>query len=205
MPSTTFDRFLKQLHAEGREKADGFDPSHFDGLSQDERLEAARLLREALLAGDDTAAGGLVLLDPQIARPALEAALPKYGGDALGRLSLAEKLWKLTGDSNYQDLIIDSLRHPDETIRQRALVALRETPHDDRLMAVLQPMVLDDPDEVIRFWASIHLLYGLGLVTDFNQRPPQHRQLLIDLNDDQRDVREKALAELKSRYGPTGN
>jgi hypothetical protein len=78
MSSDRFDGFLKQLNAQGREKGEGFDPSHFEGLSPDERLEAARLLREALLEGDNTAAHGLVLLDPQVARPILDEALQKY-------------------------------------------------------------------------------------------------------------------------------
>src|ERR671924_551428 len=102
MSSATFDRFLKQLYAQGSEKAGGFDASHFEGMTSDERLEAARLLREALFAGDSTAIRGLVLLDKQSARPTLEDALQKLSGDPSACLILAEELWKLTNESRYQ-------------------------------------------------------------------------------------------------------
>src|SRR5262245_47357064 len=200
MPSPTFDRFLKQLRAQGMEKADGFDPSHFDGLSQDERLEAFRLLQDALLKGDDTAAHDLVLLDPQGARPALEAAWPKYKGDALGGLNVAEELWGLTGESRYRDFMVDSLRQSNRTVRQRALMALRGAPHDDRLMTALQSVILNDPDEIIRSLAATHLLYGLGLVASFQAMKHPYRQIENDLSDERREVRERALAELKRKH-----
>lgn len=205
MSSRTFDRFLKQLYAEGGEKADGFDLSHFDGLTLDERLEAARLLRDALLRGDDTAAHGLVLLDPQAARATLEETLQKYSEDAYGSLTLAGELWSLTRDLRYQDLMIACLKHPNSTIRLRALVMLRDTPHGDKLMSELQSLVMDDPDETIRFWAAIHLLYGFGLITDFHKREHPYKQIVRDLSDESREVRQKALAELKSQNLPSRN
>jgi hypothetical protein len=203
MATATFDRFLKQLHATGSEKGDGFDPSHFDGLSPDERPEVARLLREALLRGDDTAAGGLILLDPEEAGPALEDALHKMQAHPWVSLAAARELWNLTGESRYQDVMIATLENPNELLRQSALVALENTPHDDRLMAALESLVRDDPDDTIRFLAAKHLLYGLGLITDLHETNHPYRQMVRDLSDESKEVREKALAELKSQYGLT--
>jgi HEAT repeat protein len=202
MASETFDRFLKQLYAKGSEKGDGFDRSHFDALSPDERPEAARLLREALLRGDNTAAEGLVLLDPQDARATLEEALQKMSGDAWVRLAVAEQLWKLTRESRYQEVMIDTLQHPNEVLRQSALVALEDTPHDDRLMIALQAVILDDPDEIIRSLAATHLIYGLGLITDIHDLEHPYIRIENELSDNRREVRESALAEIKSRYWP---
>jgi hypothetical protein len=202
MSSATFDRFLKQLHAWGSDKGKGFDRSHFDGLSPDERLEAARLLRDALLRGDNTAVEGLVLLDPQAARATLDEALQKMSGDGSASLDIAEELWQLTGEPRYQDLMIAALRHPDHSLRRRALSGLQDTPHDDRLMAALQSLVIDDPNKSIRFWSATHLLYGLGLITGFYDVNHPHKQLVRDLGDESREVREKALGELKNRYWP---
>lgn len=78
MQTPTFDRFLAQLRTTGRQKLDGFDRGHFDGLSAPERDEARRLLVAALHARDTTAATGLVLLDGAGAEPALLAALAQY-------------------------------------------------------------------------------------------------------------------------------
>jgi hypothetical protein len=202
MSSATFDRFLKQFHAWGREKVNGFDRSHFDGLSPDERLEAARLLLEALLSGDNTAVEGLVLLDAQAARATLDEVLQKMSGDASASLDIAEELWQLTGESRYLDLMIAMLRHPDHSLRRRALSGLQDTPHDERLMAALQSLVIDDPDKGIRFWSATHLLYGLGLITGFYDVNHPYKQLVRDFSDESKEVRENALGELKTRYWP---
>jgi hypothetical protein len=202
LSSKTFECFLKQLYAWGREKGDGFDRSHFDGLSPDERLEAARLLREALLEGDNTVAHGLVLLDPQVARPILDEALQKYSGNAWFSLRVVKELWSLTRESRYQDLMIATLQHQDELLRQSALVGLEDTPHDERLMTVLQALVLDDPRKIIRSMAARRLIYGLGLITDIHDLDHPYIRIKNELSDNRKEVREKALAELKSQYWP---
>jgi len=202
MSSQTFNRFLNQLHAQGSEKADGFDSSHFDGMTSDERPEAARLLREALFAGDSTAIRGLVLLDKQSARPTLEDALQKLSGDTSARLILAEELWKLTNESRYQEVMIDLLKHPDHSIRRRALSGLQNTPHNDRLMGELQTLVLDDPNKTVRFWAATHLVYGLGLIKDFYDVNHPYIQTVRYLSNENKEVRENALAELKKQHWP---
>jgi hypothetical protein len=202
LSSKTFERFLKQLYAWGREKGDGFDGSHFDGLSPDERLEADRLLREALLEGDNTAAHGLVLLDPQAARPILDEALQKYSGDTWFSLRVVKELWSLTRESRYQDLMIATLQHQDELLRQSALVGLEDTPHNERLMTALETLVRDDPVKRIRLLAAAHLLHGLGLITDIYDLEHRYIRIERELSDNRKEVREKALAELKSQYWP---
>lgn len=48
--TTTYDKFLEQFHAQGRQKADGYDKSHFDGLTTDEMEKAFELLTGECLA-----------------------------------------------------------------------------------------------------------------------------------------------------------
>lgn len=199
MRSETYNRFLQQLNARGREKADGFDRSHFRGLSADERVEAARLLREALFKGDDTAAVGLVLLDSAAAKEPLEEALQTEGKGPLYTLTLAKELWKLTGESRYQEMMIDLLRHPDRIIRRRALGGLEATPHNDRVMAEIKHLVINDPDQTIRYRAANHLLYGLGLIPNFHDVFASYQQILQNLSDENKEVREKALSELDGK------
>ncbi|MBO0721724.1 MAG: hypothetical protein J2P41_12925 [Blastocatellia bacterium] len=199
MSYETFNRFLQQLHAHGREKGDGFDHSHFQGLSADERVEAARLLREALLSGDDTAAEGLVLLDSAAAREPLEEAIQTSGKSPLYTLTLAEVLWKLTGESRYQDIMIDLLQHHDHSIRWRALGGLETTPHNDRLMAEIKNLVINDPDDNIRYRAAKHLLYGLGLIPKFQDVAAPYKQILLNLSDENKEIRKKALSELDGK------
>jgi hypothetical protein len=198
MGTATFNHFLRQLNAQGREKLDGFDNSHFRGLSSDERLEVARLLREALLRGDSTAAAGLVLLNREEARQPLEEALQKMKGDPWVSIAIAEQLWDLTRESRYQDIMIATLEDPSEVLRQRALVGLKNTPHNERLMAALELLVINDRDGTIRFLAASNLLYGLGLIRDIYDTDHPYKQIVRDLHGESKEIREKTLAELKS-------
>jgi hypothetical protein len=202
MASDGFNRFLKQLNASGREKGEGFDSSHFEGFSDDERQKAAQLLRDALLNGDNTAAHGLVLLDPETARPILDESLRKFSGDDWYSLRVVKELWKLTGETRYQDLMIAILDQPDELLRQSALVGLQATPHNARVMTALERIVLNDPIETLRFLAARQLLYGLGLIKDSGDVEHSYIRTARELSDNNRDVREKALSELKNRHQP---
>jgi hypothetical protein len=202
MASDGFNRFLKQLNASGREKGEGFDSSHFEGFSDDERQKAAQLLRDALLNGDNTAAHGFVLLDPGTARPILDESLRKFSGDDWYSLRVVKELWKLTGETRYQDLMIAILDQPDELLRQSALVGLQATPHNARVMMALERIVLNDPIETLRFLAARQLLYGLGLIMDSGDVEHSYIRTARELSDKNRDVREKALSELKNRRQP---
>ena len=51
--------FKRQYDAEGREKVDGYSPSDFDGMSEDERAQARSMMLERALRGDTIDLSGL--------------------------------------------------------------------------------------------------------------------------------------------------
>jgi len=55
----TWADFKRQYDAEGREKADGYSPGDFDGMSEDERAQARSMMLERALRGDTIDLSGL--------------------------------------------------------------------------------------------------------------------------------------------------
>lgn len=164
MTSDAFRAFLRQLHAAGPDKGDGFDGRHVDGLTPTEREEAWRLLRGALARGDGTAAAGLVLLDRAAAPAALRAALDEAAfADGTGA-NIAGELWALTGDAASQRELARYLGHPGPGTPMVALSYLRESPRSPALAGALAEFVVRDPEPRRRAVAAGMLLYWLGLV-----------------------------------------
>lgn len=66
-----FAKFMKQFQTQGRDYGDGYDRSHFQGLTQDEEAEVIRLLSDAAKRGDAVAIDGLATFGTACARDAL--------------------------------------------------------------------------------------------------------------------------------------
>lgn len=195
MTSSAFDKFTKQLDAQGREKGDGFDASHFDGMNENERTEARRRLENALAKGDSTAAFGLVLLDGAAAEESLHRTLTRleYPNDT--GADVAGELWKLTGKSEYRRVLVHYLQHPKHLVRQTTIVHLgsRACEATDDLGDALDEMVMSEPNETVQFLAVKLLLYCRGLISGIYDKQHSYKELVNDLTSENLADRRKAL------------
>ena len=191
--SLTFDKFLNQLHAQGREKGDGFDASHFDGMTEDERQEARQLLENALIDGDNTAAFGLVLLDGKAAEEPLRRVLEQldYPNDV--GADVAGELYKMTGKKEYQEILIQYLHHPKHLVRQATLVYLSNKPCSENLKNALSDSILGESNETVQFLAVKLMLYCQGLISNIYDKQHSHKQLVVDLTSKDKNIRREAL------------
>lgn len=200
--SPAFERFLTQLHATGREKLDGFDQSHFRGLTSDERADARRRLTAATFGGDVMAALGLAMLDGIEAVPSLRDALPVgYNAPTTARAMMLGALWRLTHDPAYADQLAalagdlsgppDSLRLS-AVVRRTALVQLENSRVTPTVIQVLRRAIRDDPDQTVRSIAAGELLYNAGIISDVNQAVYPHMDLYRAIVEGDRDTRSTA-------------
>lgn len=196
-PSPTFEHFFAQLNARGREKADGFDPSHFEGLRPDEKPRVGELLVGALRAGDGTAANGLLLLDPVGGRRLLDDALAEGTYPERVGLHVATVLWERTRDTRYAGALLPYVRHPLTAARAQALFQLQDAPCTPGMFASLRAAVLEDPDETNRSYAAKKLLACVGAVVRPEDAYAQQRPLMLALRGADAAVRREALATLR--------
>lgn len=202
--SPTFTRFLAQLRAEGREKADGFDPSHFDGLAPEERPRVFALLVGALDTGDTTAARGLLLLDASAGARALQDALPRHPfPDPVG-LSIATELWAHDRWPDAGATLVRYTAHPSAQARLQSLFQLQGAPCTATLGAAMRARVVEDADPTNRSYAAKKLLACLGLASSPEHAYAEHRAVMMRLRSDSRAEREAALAELPSAGSRSG-
>jgi hypothetical protein len=98
----TWGDFQRQYQAQGREKGDGYSPSDFDAMTDDERARARTMMLDRALQGDTIDLSGLRYIGDDGTVAALEAA-----ADAIARLGWRddiirhEVLFELTGQGAY--------------------------------------------------------------------------------------------------------
>ncbi|HEY0778274.1 MAG TPA: hypothetical protein VGD56_09935 [Gemmatirosa sp.] len=195
MPSATFTRFLAQLRAQGREKADGFDRSHFDGLAPDERPEVARLLEDALARGDNTAVGGLLLLDPSDAPTVLRDALARLPFENTARVTIAGALLARSDDPALQRELVRYLSHPVGPTRRLALNYLTRSAPNRALAPALQQYVHDEAEGDNRALGAELALYWSGAISRLDDSYRQYGSLLNALEEGNVFARRRALGD----------
>lgn len=196
MPSATFERFVRQLNAQGRDKADGFDRGDFDGLAPEERPEVARLLEEALARGDSTAVGGLLLFDPQGAPATLRAALRRLPPQNAARTTIAGTLLSLAPDSHLQQELVRALHHPSATMRRLALNYLSQSAPNRALVPALRAYVHEELDTANRALGAEILLYWSGTIPNLGESYRRYGTTLDALEQTDDKSRRLGLSEL---------
>lgn len=194
--SPTFDHFLAQLHATGREKGDGFDHTHFDGLRPDERPEVERLLHEALAAGDSTAVNGLLLFDGAAAVRVLDETLRRLPPGDGTATTIAGRLWAATHDPRYQRALADGLTNDAPATRRLALNYLVETPPAPALIPFLRERLDHEREGANRALLGELLLFWSGAIPALAESYRLHGSLLDTLEDGNPWSRRRAIGEL---------
>ncbi len=113
--------FLRQYHATGREKGDGYDPSMFADMNPGELSEARAAMLRRALEGDTIDLAGLAHVGDTAAIAALREAAGTGLLRALDRdLVLRETLFALTCDPHELDPILAWVNGHDADARRRA-------------------------------------------------------------------------------------
>jgi hypothetical protein len=121
----TWGDFRRRYEAQGREKGDGYSPSDFDGMTEDERGRARTMMLERALQGDASDLGGLRHIGDAGTVMALDAA-----ADVFARLGWRddivrhEVLFALTGQGAYLTDLATYLDGRDAEAQERAASAL---------------------------------------------------------------------------------
>jgi len=166
--SVTFERFLNQYHAKGKQQGEGYDLSHFDGLTPEE-LEIVEdiLVRDALLALDSTAIRGLGAMRTRRSENILRVLLAIVLPPSYIHLCAAEELWEITRERALQETIIEDFSD-DAELRRLALVGLLRTdPSPVVLKICLDMLIIEDPESIMRILAACGVLQFYQLMNSY--------------------------------------
>jgi len=193
-----FDRFMKQASSQGREYGDGFNSSHFEGLTESELAKAILILEEKAVNGDTIAINAVRL----IGRRDAEAILEKVLSGVLSRKAVNQacfEAYKITKHRNYLDRIfesIDSCSGQDKWHCVQLLCSIEYGPAlYGEFRKFFEKIVLDEQDEILRHSAARKILLEAGVLDG----TPAHREKIRQLINERREVRERALLDLSQQ------
>ena len=199
--SEAWTRFETQLHATGREKADGYAADHFDGMTEEEKRRAFDLLAAELLY-DPSVAKWLFQLDPARAQTVSRDVLARKRGDPyFPAFDLEYSLYVHAQDPNerqrLQQQMIDGYPEVRPEHKLRALRRLGQTAFTPALRALLEDRLLHETDSDLVGTAAYDLMVGYGMPYNTDEDKARFRERLSQLMSPTLETRRQALQMLK--------
>lgn len=195
--SEAYYNFIKQVNAQGYEKAQGYNPDLFSKIYDFERDEVEEILIKLYSKRDWQ---GLIFM-PELKKvdgiAMLKNELPKLPNPSLTRAEFADILLKATGDKYFEDILVENLKVTSDTKRNVVLGYLLRYKPSQRLFTTCKDLCEHDSSHLVRFFAAIGLLYCAGIINDAinidNKNP--YRYLMDGLASDDVGEKNKSFAE----------
>jgi len=199
----TYQSFLRQSNAQGREKADGYDRSHFDGLDDTER-EAAfiRLTEEAKY--DHTCFVWLFYLDRNRARATCLALLQNGElSDELCPVEAYRCLFVHFGDPAHQTAMIESSRLVRSAYdKPTAIVIALRAGNSPEVRNYLKEVVLGESDAETVHTAAFEFLclYEIPRDSDANRAIFNHFEEVLRFGST--SEKQRVLVQVEGGFAP---
>jgi hypothetical protein len=159
-----FEKFLVQFESTGREYLDGFDASHFEGMTLAELSEAESLLGQRAQEFDNVAIRALGVMGTDNAKRLLSSLLENSSSLTLEHLEVLQALSQFDGDEQYQEQIASGLSSSDLNVRRKAALALRITTPNTFVFSTFCELLKTEQESVIRTSAASGILRCFGII-----------------------------------------
>lgn len=194
--TAAFDKFMKQYHMTGSEKADGYSQDAFVGLDWDEKVRVFELLVTEL----PFSAKWLFFLDAQKAIPVVKKKEAALRGNGYAHVyMLQEGLIEYTGDLSYQKNLIEDYSKYVDYLRPLVVDSIGRTPVNIEIVEFLKQVILTEvnADAVAR--AARRLLMVLKIPRATESDDKNYRFLVSELRNEDPQVKMRALRRI-SKY-----
>lgn len=195
-----FERFKRQYYSTGREKADGYDREHFDGLSADEKKKAFDMLSEEMSVNPDAVEWLFYLNVVNAEKVCLDHIQANRSGDKSGFFVFYYYLYKQSGDSSYQKKIIDEFYDFPDYQRGVALEYLRKTKVSMDYMNFLKSIIADRNFEDLANRAAYHYLLAHNVLGGTKKEQEVFSSYLYSLKSNDLSVRSAIMDEIDQSY-----
>jgi hypothetical protein len=186
-----YDTFMRQYHATGSEKTDGYSRDAFTGLAPDEKEEVFKLLVTEL----PWSVEWLFFLDAARALPIVKDAEQKGRGDPFGdAYRLQAALVDHTGDLSYQGHMIDDYPAYNERKKPLVVLAINRTPANDVTIDFFKNLILTETNEAAVARASMYFLDSLDVANATQHDRVKYNRLLDALRSDDITAKSHAIA-----------
>ncbi len=200
--TVAYDKFMKQYHATGSEKADGYSHDAFLGLAPQEKEDVFRLLITEL----PWSVEWLFFVDAERALPVVVEAEQKGRDDPYGdTYKLQAAIVNHTGDLTYQKHMIED--YPAYHKRKKPLVvdAINRTPANETTIDFFKKLILTETNEDAVAGASMYFLDALNVANATPLDRLVYDRLLDELRSDDTAAKLRAIAQAESAAGLAGS
>lgn len=197
MSAAIFQQFLDQIEAKDYAKAQGFDLSWYDQMSQNELEEAERLLLEQARTGDMSPIPSLAKLATPAAINFLKQTFEekKYDSKSLLNYELAKYLWENTSDIKYLK-VFDEYELKSKTDKLLLIKLLSGLPDIDKRIKQLLDFVKNDTYSVARFQAAKEIMQLVGIIKPDYSNLEDYRPILSKVASEELKERVEGQKEL---------
>jgi hypothetical protein len=192
--TAAFDTFMQQNQMIGSEKADGYSPDAFVGLTDQEKDIVFQLLEKEL----PWSAQWIFLVDPERAATVLKADEQTLRGDPYEDVYMIQQnLVTYTGDLLYQKHMIQD--YPNYIEKKRPLVvdAVHRTPANEDTINFFKQVILVEVNSSAVARASRHLLDALGYSRATESDKRNYDQLISNLRSDDDQLKQETLSRIR--------
>ncbi|MBN3537430.1 hypothetical protein JYA61_11755 [Sphingomonas pseudosanguinis] len=149
----TWPAFIAQFHAQGRDKAEGYFPFHFEGMSDDDLARARGMMEARGVEGDTTDLDGLRLIGDAATVERLEGAEAKDGVHGIAfEVARRETLFTLTQEADHLSPLLALLDGAEDRDSAFAAQALARHPLPPSFAPSLAARIVDGRHEVALLW-----------------------------------------------------
>jgi hypothetical protein len=178
---TAWDHFFAQYQAEGRQRLDGYDASHFEALTDAELTRARAMILERAEAGETPEIRALPLLGVPEALRVVERLLAREQAPTPTRLTACEAGWTLTQAPGYQHEIITIADTGDDFVRSQAITILAMIPLTPSALAEVTARLRVEANDTLSVQLAKAVLRGRGValtsMAEFSRALPLVRAL----------------------------
>lgn len=195
MKSAYFKEFLVQLNASGHLKADGYDLSLFQKLSNSELKEAEDLLIDAIHRGDWNGIDALCQIGSKKSLQSLNEVFVKISPNRFLKFKLATYLYDKTQDESYSNYLTPKFANYDDSDKLNFIRFVPKLSNAKDYFKTLFSAALSERSKVVRFYSGLSVLQTEGFI-DSDNDIENYRPLLKKLADEDEDSRAEGLVEI---------
>lgn len=195
--TTKFDNFLDQFHSSGSQKADGYNLSHFEGLSEQEKNKAFNLLESELTAPG--VSDWLVYLDKPRAITTLTNYVNNYIPNKSDGLHRAlNSLFKATGDKKHLNELMNKFQLLFDWEKEEAVWVIHNSPIESKKASEFyENIILSESNPSLVTSASDFFLRSNGVTCNSKEESKSFFDLRNQLCSDDIRTRTTTLAKIK--------
>ena len=193
--TVAYDKFMKQYHATGSEKADGYSRDAFVGLASQEKEEVFRLLATEL----PWSVEWLFFVDAKRALAVVKEAEQKGRDDPFGHTyKLQAAIVNHTGDLTYQAHIMEDYPAYHESKKALVVDAINRTPANETTINFFKKVILTETNEDAIAGASMNFLDAMNVANATQDDRVAYDRLLDELRSGDMSAKLRAIAQAES-------